>query len=221
MADNKRPLSYSQMQSYSRLWEKMHNSEAVSPEEAESSSKETEPDSPPQPVVESAVLRSVEPVKPIEPIIPPKPKQDEPKEHEPKHEHQQEDMIDLSAKIVDVLREKTKEFNKENDSNVTYAQLEKAFLRGANNRENGSPIICALARVHMYLAMRSGKPEYNIDMEKTTHVNFLDLTECWIPDENCFAKAREDADRFNLNCNFVDISDLYITEHKKPIFNLY
>ena len=73
----------------------------------------------------------------------------------------------------------------------------------------------------MYLSMRSGKPQYKIDREKTTSVNFLDLTEYWIPNDECFAKAKEDADKFNLNYEFVNIRELYLTEHKKPIWNLY
>ena len=214
MADNKRPLSYRQMAAYSRLWEIAKKTDEVSSVENESLSKELEPEPQPEPVIESATLTSseIEPIKPIDPAPAPKPKKIEP---------EQKDIIDISAQIADTLRRKTKEFNSNNGTNVTYAQLEKAFLRGVNNGDKGSPILCALARVNMYLSMRSGKPQYKIDREKTTSVNFLDLTEYWIPNDECFAKAKEDADKFNLNYEFVNIRELYLTEHKKPIWNLY
>ena len=121
--------------------------------------------------------------------------------------------------IDDTLRLKAKEFNSDNGTNVTYSQLEKAFLRGVSNHEKKNPILCALARVNMYLSMRSGKPQYKIDREKTTSVNFLDLTEYWIPNDECFAKAKEDADKFNLNYEFINIRDLYLTEHPYLIFD--
>jgi hypothetical protein len=133
----------------------------------------------------------------------------------------QEGMIGLSVRIADSLLTKVKEFNKSNESNLTYAQLEKAFLRGASNRENGSPILCAFARANMYLAMRSGSPEYKIDREKTTAVNFLDITQHWIPNSECFAQAKEDVEKFGINYDVIDMNDLYLTDHKKPIWNLY
>jgi hypothetical protein len=198
------------MAKYSRLWEIAKKTDEVSSVENEPLSKELEP----EPVVESATLTSseIEPIKPIDPVPAPKSKKIEP---------DQKDIIDISAQIADTLRLKAKEFNSDNGTNVTYSQLEKAFLRGVSNHEKKNPILCALARVNMYLSMRSGKPQYKIDREKTTSVNFLDLTEYWIPNDECFAKAKEDADKFNLNYEFINIRDLYLTEHKKPIWNLY
>jgi hypothetical protein len=139
---------------------------------------------------------------------------------EPDHQAMEDDLISSSVKIVEGLKSKVKKFNKANRTRVTYPQLEKVFLSGANNRIRNGKTLCqsALARVNMYLSMKSGDPEYKLDKEKTTVVNFLDVTAHWIPDTECFEKADEDIKNFGLECNFASVDDLYLSEHKKPIW---
>jgi hypothetical protein len=215
------------MASYGRLWEKVNKKEAPSSEKDKPLSADADKKAgyPPKCNPGYEVSKDGKKCVPIAKTET-KPKSttealESPASEESPNKPDQEGMIGLSVKISDSLRAKVKEFNKDNEPNVTYAQLEKAFLRGASNRENGSPILCAFARANMYLAMRSGSPEYKIDREKTTAVNFLDITQHWIPNSECFAQAKEDVEKFGLNYDFIDMNDLYLTDYKKPIWNLY
>ena len=200
MAENKRSLSYSQRALYSRLWDKVKKTEDLSCEKDEHLSEcvpAEKPKEKPKSTTEAIEAPALE-------ELPSEPDQD--------------DLISSSVKIVEGLKAKVKEFNKVNQTRVTYPQLEKVFLSGAKNRIRNGKTLCqsALARVNMYLSMKAGNPEYKLDKKKTTVVNFLDITAHWVPDTECFEKANEDIKSFGLTCNFASVDDLYLTEHKKP-----
>ena len=229
MAENKRSLSYSQRALYSRLWNEVKNAEDLSCEEDKPLSVDANkkagypPKCNPGYEVSKDGKKCVPTAKTeTKPESTTKALESTDLEEELSSEPDQDDLISSSIKIVDGLKSKVKEFNKANRTRVTYPQLEKVFLSGAKSKIRNGKTLCqsALARVNMYLSMKSGDPEYKLDKEKPTVVNFLDVTAHWIPDTECFDKADEDIKNFNLDCNFASVDDLYLTEHKKPIWIL-
>ena len=227
MVKNERSLSYSQMALYGRLWDKVKKTEDLSREKDGPLSVDADKKAgyPPKcnpgyevsedgkkcvPTAKAETKPESTTETPESPTL----------EEESPSESDHDDLISSSIKIVEVLKAKVKEFNKANRTRVTYPQLEKVFLAGANNKIRNGKTLCqsALARVNMYLSMKSGNPEYKLDKQKTTVVNFLDVTAYWIPDTECFDKADEDIKDFGLDCNFASVDELYLTEYKKPIW---
>ena len=131
--------------------------------------------------------------------------------------------IAFSIKVIDMLKEKRKEHNKANEKNkVSLSQLKKVYKSGADQarREKG---LWALARVHLFLELKSGrlnKQSYDlgigVDGAPTRRVDQmklpLDLSAGWIPSDEDFLKAEEDVKEYELDYDFNDVDELYLSD---------
>ena len=131
--------------------------------------------------------------------------------------------IAFSIKVIDMLKEKRKEHNKENEENkVTLSQLKKVYKSGADQARHEKGL-WALARVHLFLELKSGrlnKQSYDlgigVDGAPTRRVDQmklpLDLSAGWIPSDEDFLKAEEDLKKYELDYNFDDVDELYLDD---------
>lgn len=141
---------------------------------------------------------------------------------------QVDEMISFSSKLVDFLSTKAKNFSDQNDSSLTLNQLKKVYCHSARSaKTTGSDNLnlSALARVNMFLRLKSGETmisveaedsDYNItelqleDVEIKSISKFIDISEAWIPNESDFDKAQKEIDENDLENNYKDPDDLYL-----------
>lgn len=124
-------------------------------------------------------------------------------------------IVSFSAKLVDFLRSKAKEHNKNfPKKKVTLNKLKEVYKRGANafGEEGKTPGECATARVNMFLRILA---DQNIPSSKKSAVassREIDITESWSPISEDFAKASEEIRVNGLDYNFSDVNNLYLDE---------
>ena len=136
---------------------------------------------------------------------------------EPKSEEvsSQEEAIAFSLKIFDALSSKTETHNLENENKVTVTELREVYARGAEIDGCNDKGLEALARVNMFLRIKSGDSEYLLKDEFETDSEDLDLTLGWLPSEKDYCKAREEITQSGLEYNFSNIEELYVDNYKQ------
>ena len=124
-------------------------------------------------------------------------------------------LIDYSSSVVVSLQDLMKAHNKECENKATLKELKEVFRNGANctqAKEEKIPCgILALARVNMFLRLKSGE----IMEASILDITSLDISDLWYPNESDFTKAKELAEKHNLNYEFKDINNLYLEEYTK------
>jgi len=150
------------------------------------------------------------------------------------NKNEQEESIEFSSKLVDYLSLQAKAFKKSNERALTGDQLKKVYCHAAregNNQGVDNLNLYALARVHMFLRLKSGeKMDVKTDSSKGTKAtelkledaqktirlsNFIDISESWIPSQEDFDKAQKEMDENDLKHEYDSIEDLYL--EYKPI----
>jgi hypothetical protein len=123
-------------------------------------------------------------------------------------------LIDYSSGVVASLEMLMKEHNKECGNKVSLNELKEVFRNGANCvQAQEAEIQCgvlALARVNMFLRLKSGEIMEACCISDATS---LDISDLWYPSELDFSKAKELAQEYNLNHEFKDVSNLYLEEY--------
>ena len=129
----------------------------------------------------------------------------------------QEDVyVSYSIKVMVALEDKQKKHNERNNSKVNLSKLKTVF-KAAGKKYIPNPEVdinaWCMARVNMYLEMVKGAKSYK-KVEKQIFVDSrdLDLTESFIPTEECFSTAEEDIKNHDLDFDFIDINNLYLIE---------
>jgi hypothetical protein len=139
--------------------------------------------------------------------------------------------IEFSSKIMAALEDKAQNHNNDCDLQVTADQLKKVYRRGAGFELKGEKGLSAMARVNMFLRMKSdGKITYQepamretVEMKELVFEsrariqvnNFIDITENWLPIDADIAQAAEDIKVYGLDYNFKDVSELYLDDYEK------
>ena len=145
------------------------------------------------------------------------------------NESEQEKNIKFSSKLVSYFAEQVKAFKKDYNSSLTVDQLKKVYCHGARlGKDQGTKDLnsYALARVHMFLRLKSGDKMTSKDPakeitkatkleleenEKCKRVSdFIDISEGWIPSENDFEKVQKEMDENDLKHEYENINELYL-----------
>ena len=138
-----------------------------------------------------------------------------------------DEMISFSSKLIDFLSHKAKQFSEENDSSLTLNQIKKVYCHSARlGKTQGVEILnlFALARVNMFLRFKMGEPMNQATAEATDSMTelqleevkvsnaleFIDISEAWIPNQSDFEKAQKEIEKNDLECNYEDLEDLYL-----------
>jgi len=115
--------------------------------------------------------------------------------------------VEYSTKIVDALRSKVKEYNKENKRKKTNIRILKNVFRNAAAdhvpSDDLTRTLWSMARVNAYLGLASG------DLKRR-----FDTSSAPIPSENDIKKAKEDTKSFGLDFDFDNVDDLYLDEYR-------
>ena len=145
----------------------------------------------------------------------------------------QEENIAFSSKLVDYFSSAIKEFKKDHKASLTVNNLKKVYCHGARLGKNQGVEnlnLYALARVHMFLRLKSGDKMSTESVPKTTKATkleleddektrrasgFIDISEGWTPTEDDFEKSQKEIDKNDLEYQYEDIEDLYL--EYKPI----
>jgi len=143
--------------------------------------------------------------------------------------NEQEENVAFSSKLVDYLSLQVKDFKKSSKDTLTTNQLKKVYCHAA--REGKSQNVedlnlYALARVHMFLRLKSGGKmaikSDSSDLAKATGLeleepqkriklsSFIDISESWAPNEDDFKKAEKEMDENDLKYEYDNIEDLYL-----------
>ena len=144
-------------------------------------------------------------------------------------DNEQEQNIAFSSKLVDYLSKQVKAFKENSKVSLTADNLKKVYCHGArlgkiNNAKNIN--LYALARVHMFLRMKSGDMAVTkqgvLDIAKATKLeleesqrnmrpsSFIDISESWLPNQDDFKKAEKEMDENGLEHEYDNIEDLYL-----------
>ena len=138
-------------------------------------------------------------------------------EEQPDARSEQDSYVSYSVKIVDSLETVKKKYNEENNSKVQIRQLKAVWKAAGKNYDPSSKIeinTWCFARVYMYLDMVKGSKSYK-NVEKETFTNSydgLDLTESFVPTQECFELAAASVEKYNLNFDFKNVDNLYLIE---------
>tara|TARA_Y100000593_G_C4276272_1_gene320243 strand:+ start:720 stop:1238 length:519 start_codon:yes stop_codon:yes gene_type:complete len=143
--------------------------------------------------------------------------------------HEHEENIKFSLKLVDYFSLLVKAFKEGSKETLTVNQLKKVYChasRMAKIHEVKDINLHSLARIHMYLRLKSGdkmttkatsttptKPT-KLEIEnpqKTLKISsFLDISESWVPSEGDFEKAEKEMDENDLKYEYNQVEDLYL-----------
>jgi hypothetical protein len=141
--------------------------------------------------------------------------EDETKERQPSEI--QEGLINTSVNIIKALEQKVKSYS--GPGKVTLAQLKKVFYDAARSTEEENKLEWAMARVNMFLRMKSNhivvpSPDKQRTAKITRIDKFIDITASWSPSTEDFEEAKKDIQEFEIN-NFNSVSDLYLQDYTK------
>jgi|LULG01.1.fsa_nt_gb hypothetical protein len=140
--------------------------------------------------------------------IPPEPKDDT---------SSQEEAVSFSIKIIDVLDVKMRDHNKSSSNKVTLNDLKEVYSHGAKNchqtqDEDKNCGLWALARVNMFLRLKSGERMNNFSLADSQS---LDISDGWVPSENDFENAAKEMRELGLEYNFSSVEELYLDNYQR------
>ena len=126
-------------------------------------------------------------------------------------------LIDYSSNVILALKKAMKTHNKECENKVSLKELKEVFRNAANCDEaKSAKISCgvlALAKINMFLRLKSGEVMEASRSHKKG--KFIDISDCWYPNEKDFIKASELAEENGLTQEFKNIDNLYLDEYTK------
>jgi len=153
-------------------------------------------------------------------------------DNEPQEEAEdnaQEQNIAFSSKLVDYFSQQVKAFKADGKASLTIDNLKKVYCHGARLAKGCGvePLnLYALARVHMFLRMKSGDMEVTkqsvpspakatkLDLEDSQKnmkfSSFIDISESRFPTEDDLKKAEKEMDENDLKHEYDNIEDLYL-----------
>ena len=153
-------------------------------------------------------------------------------DNEPQEEasgNEQEQNIAFSSKLVDYFSLQVEAFKKTNKASLTVDNLKKVYCHGARlAKDCGRELLnlYALARVHMFLRMKSGDMEVTkqcapdaikatkLDLEDSqknmNFSSFIDISESRFPTEDDLKKAEKEMEENDLKHEYDNIEDLYL-----------
>jgi hypothetical protein len=152
-------------------------------------------------------------------------------DNEPQNEanNDERDHVLFSSKLVGYFSQQIKTFKENNKASLTIDNLKKVYCHGARLAKNNNIEdlnLYALARIHMFLRMKSGDMEVTKqcapDTIKATKLeledsqknmrfsSFIDISESWIPNEDDLEKAKKEMDENDLKHEYDNIEDLYL-----------
>lgn len=140
-----------------------------------------------------------------------------------------EEAISFSSKVVEVLKSKAKEHNKEHLKKVNLDQLKKIFRKGSSaytvSHELGvSRTAWCLARVNTFLRMMSGQPVKSSYLKIGKNIikaSEIDISDNWEPNNEDISQSERDITDFNLDYDFEDENDLYLETQEEAQFLKY
>jgi len=126
----------------------------------------------------------------------------------------------FSKKIVAALEDKAKEYNKNNDKQITLSSLKKAYKSGFNGSENLN--LETLAYVNLYIRVLEGKATNLITNFKLNILeiigNTVEVKGSISPEQIDYEKAQEDIKKYNLeDFDFKDADELYLDDEEDRI----
>jgi hypothetical protein len=146
---------------------------------------------------------------------------------------EQEESIAFSAKLVGYFSSLAKDFKKDHKVSLTVDNLKKVYCHGARlaKVQRAEDLnLYALARVHMFLRLKSGgkmlteksaetikatKLELEEDKKVERASDFIDVSENWSPSSEDFEKSQKEIEKNDLKYEYEDIENLYL--EYKPI----
>jgi hypothetical protein len=139
--------------------------------------------------------------------------------------------IDYSVKVVGLLTDKVKAHNELHPATeVTLSQLKRVYREaGKNSNENSVLAEWCLAKVNMFLRMKSGEAVHlnvakqekkemtglEFDVDEAAYQSSFDITSSWVPSDEDVAQAGKDIEKNNLDFNFDNVDNLYLDEYKR------
>lgn len=134
--------------------------------------------------------------------------------------------VSYSVKVIEHLELIKKKHNEQNNSRINLSKLKSVFKAAGKNYDPSSNIdinIWCLARVNMYLEMTKGCKSYkNVDKQVFTLTGSeYDLTEGFLPTEQCFSSAEEYVKNNNLDLDFKDIDNLYLIDKNENGYSYF
>ena len=122
----------------------------------------------------------------------------------------QEEAIDLSCRIIEVLDGKVLEHNENYPQNKTgLNQLKEVFRKSSedcSNEENCMEV--GMARVNMFLRLVKGD---KMEISNVSSANkIIDISNSLILNEEDVEQAKADIEKYNLNFNFETSNDLFL-----------
>lgn len=131
---------------------------------------------------------------------------------------QQQLIVSFSAKLVDFLRAKAKDHNKQFPKKKTSLnKLKEIYKRGASATKDSDQAAgqCAMARVNMFLRILSENKILPTSKKRSTESSCeLDATEFWAPSEIDSIKASAEIQENDLSYSFTDVNHLYLDEEQ-------
>jgi len=140
----------------------------------------------------------------------------------------EEEAVDLSKKITEILSGKVETHNEKFDRKVTLSQLKKVFKAGANSKlaeDDGTKCEFAIARVNMFLEMMSnGKitevyKKSGLDVGSGVEIDYFGDV---VIDQEKISSARGELDSFGIgNLDFNDVDEDLLLEADENPMSLY
>jgi len=128
----------------------------------------------------------------------------------------QDQAIEFSSKLIKALDGKVEDHNTANISNkVNNTQLKKVYCEAVKSYDPEKHLFnknhFGFARVNMFLDMTVGKfPQSLPASGENLSLSDIDVTAAFTLDSDCWASAKEDIQKFNIDYDFNSIDDLYI-----------
>lgn len=126
----------------------------------------------------------------------------------------------FSKKIIAALEEKVKEYNKNNEKQITLSNLKKAYKSGFNNAIDLN--LETLAYVNLYIRVSEGKATNLITNFKLNLLeiigNTVEVKGSLSPEQIDYEKAQEDIKKYNLeDFDFKNADELYLDDEEDRI----
>jgi hypothetical protein len=134
----------------------------------------------------------------------------------------EEESIEFSKNVIQLLKAKVKEHNSSNASKITVNDLKKVYLHGTNIILAEKTVgFSALARVNMYLRIIKAETLDSSFLGKTLKLNRsnleIDFTDNWEPSAEDVKLTEQEALAKNLDKNF-SLNELYFDEESPLTF---
>ena len=137
----------------------------------------------------------------------------------------QDQAIEFSSKLIKALDGKVEDHNTVNvNSQVNNTQLKKVYCEAVKSYDPEKHLFnknhFGFARVNMFLEMTMGKfPQSLPESGENLLLSDIDVTATFTLDSDCWASAKKDIQKFNIDYDFNSIDDLYIEEPEKIEFH--